>query len=404
MRFDGIEDPQKRAELQLSASYGLYLAGLALAVTYWPLYFEAMGFAGAQIGLLFSVRTALNIVAQPVMSGIADATGRPIFMLRAAFLWGAAMPGMMLFADRFWMFAAAMWMSGLLTGAIAPLLDAAIVRRVGAGRFGDIRLWGSVGYGVMVLGYGLAMQSQPKGTTGYGAIIGWVVFLLAGAAVAFRISRREEVEALKKPKPKQKGPWITAPLVVLLLINALHWWGITAFNIYISLHASAKGFGTAIIGMTVATAIVGEVLAFAFARRLVSPHFAHWLLPVVYLSGALRWWVTAAAPSGPVLIATQLIHFLSFGLWTASLIHLIGRFVSDDRRAAAQGLMGGLTLGIGGMVGNAVSGALLDIGGGVLVFRVAAGADVAACLLLILTWRLWSTPAKSGGELATAST
>lgn len=403
MRFDGIEDPQKRAELQLSAAYGLYLAGLALAVTYWPLYFEAMGLAGAQIGLLFSVRTALNIVAQPVMSGIADATGRPIFMLRAAFLWGAVMPGMMLFADRFWMFAAAMWMSGLLTGAIAPLLDAAIVRRVGASRFGDVRLWGSVGYGVMVLGYGVAMQSQPKGTTGYGAIIGWVVFLLAGAGVAFWISRRDEVEALKKPKPKPTGSWVRAPLVVLLLINALHWWGITAFNVYISLHASAKGFGTAIIGMTVATAIVGEVLAFAFARRLVAPHLAHWLLPVVYLSGALRWWITAAAPSGPVLIAAQLIHFLSFGLWTASLIHLIGRFVSDDRRAAAQGLMGGLTLGVGGMVGNAVSGALLDIGGGALVFRVAAGADIVACLLLIITWRLWSAPAKTGSALTTAT-
>lgn len=401
MTVFGSHDAQKKAEVQLASSYAFYLAGLSLAVTYWPLYFEAMGLAGAQIGLLFSVRTALNIVAQPVMSGIADATGRPIFMLRAAFLWGAAMPGMMLFADRFWMFAAAMWMSGLLTGAIAPLLDSSIVRRVGAHRFGDIRLWGSLGYGLMVLVYGFAMRSQPKGTTGYGAIVGWVALLLMGAFVAFRMSRSEELAALKTPKPKATGGWVRAPLVILLLINALHWWGITAFNVYISLHASARGFGTAIIGMTVAMAIVGEVLAFAFARRLVSAHAAHWLLPLVYITGALRWVVTAYAPSGGILIGMQLMHFLTFGIWTAALIHMIGRFVSDDRRAAAQGLMGGLTLGIGGMVGNAVSGAMLDLGGGRLVFIVAAAADLLACLLLILTWRLWATPAKSGSAPAT---
>lgn len=394
-------DSQKRAEVQLASAYAFYLAGLSLAVTYWPLYFESMGLAGAQIGLLFSVRTALNIVAQPVMSGIADATGRPIFMLRAAFLWGAAMPGMMLFADRFWMFAAAMWMSGLLTGAIAPLLDSSIVRRVGASRFGDIRLWGSLGYGAMVLVYGLAMQNRPAGVTGYGAIIGWVTLLLAGAIVAFSMSRQEEIEALQKPKRGDSKGWIRGPLVILLLINALHWWGITAFNIYISLHATAAGFGTAIIGMTVAMAIVGEVVAFAFARRLVAPRFAHWMLPLVYLTGAVRWLVTAYAPSGAVLVGVQALHFLSFGIWTAALIHMIGRFVSDDRRAAAQGLMGGLTLGVGGMIGNAVSGAMLDIGGGRLVFIVACLADVAACLLLLLSWKLWANPDQRGEATAT---
>lgn len=392
-----LHDPQKNIEVKLASAYALYLGGLALAVTYWPLYFEAMGLAGAQIGLLFSVRTALNIVAQPVMSGLADATGRPILMLRAAFLWGATMPAILLFADRFWLFALAMWMSGLLTGAIAPLLDAAIVRRVGASRFGDVRLWGSAGYGVMVLGYGLAMQNQPAGRTGYGAIIGWVVMLLAGAAVAFRISRRAEVEALARPKTRPDRGWVTAPLIVLLLINALHWWGITAFNVYISLHATAVGFGTAIIGTTVAMAIVGEVAAFAFARRLVAPTRAHWVLPLVYMTGALRWVVTAWAPSGGALIGIQALHFLSFGLWTTALIHMIGRFVPDDRRAAAQGLMGGLTLGVGGMVGNAVSGALLDVGGGRLVFLAAAGAEVAALALLLLTWRMWTASAKRGG-------
>lgn len=393
--FDASSSAKTHA-WQLAAAYALYLAGLSLAVTYWPLYFEAMGLAGAQIGLLFSVRTALNIVAQPVMSGIADAIGRPILMLRLAFVWGAAMPAMLLFADRFWLFALAMWMSGLMTGAIAPLLDSSIVRRVGAARFGEVRLWGSAGYGVMVLTYGLVMANKPAGVTGYGAIVGWVILLSLGAAVAMTMSRQEEVAALATPKPPVSRGWVTPPLVLLLVINALHWWGITAFNVYISLHASSKGYGTDVIGFTVATAIVGEVAAFALARRMVPSHAAHWMFPLVFLTGAVRWIVTAWAPSAGALVAIQLLHFLSFGVWTAALIHMIGRFVPDNRRAAAQGLMGGLTLGVGGMVGNFVSGAMLDVGGGTLVFLVAALADLVACFLVLMTWRRWSGPVKRG--------
>lgn len=392
--------PAKTHPWQLAAAYALYLAGLSLAVTYWPLYFEAMGLAGAQIGLLFSVRTALNIVAQPVMSGIADRVGRPILMLRIAFLWGAAMPAMLLFADRFWLFALAMWMSGLMTGAIAPLLDSSIVRQVGAARFGEVRLWGSAGYGLMVLTYGLVMSNQPAGVTGYGAIVGWVVLLSLGAIVALTMSRGEEVAALSAPKAVVPKGWASKPLIVLLLINALHWWGITAFNVYISLHASSRGYGTGVIGVTVAAAIVGEVAAFALARRMVPSHAAHWVFPLVFLTGAIRWIITAWAPTAEVLIAVQLLHFLSFGVWTAALIHMIGRFVPDNRRAAAQGLMGGLTLGVGGMVGNAVSGAMLDIGGGALVFLVAALADLLACTLVLLTWKQWSTTAKRSARLA----
>lgn len=382
----------QRGQFQLSAAYAFYLSAIALSVTYWPLYFEDSGLSGVQIGVIFSVATAMSIVMQPLVSAMSDAWGRPVRMLRLAFLWSMLLPSAMLFIQGFWVFALAWWLSSLMSIAIVPLLDASIVRRVGADRYGGIRLWGSVGYGLAVLVYGWFMRDQPTGVTGYGAIILWVVLLFCGAAVVWTLPTHAS-DAPARTRGQGLGrDWVTAPLVILFLINALHWWGITSFNIYIGLHASERGIDTGVIGMTVAAAIVGEVVAFALARRILAPHLAHWVLPLIFITGAVRWVVTALTLSPAILIGVQLLHFFGYGLWMVALIHLIGRFVPDEQRTAAQGLMGGLIYGVGGMLGNLVSGVMFDIGGGEMVFMVAAGADLLACVLLVLTWKLWVAP------------
>lgn len=444
---------------RLSIAYACYLGGIALSVTYWPLYFEASGLSGAQIGAIFSVATAISIVMQPLVSAWSDALGRPVLMLRTAFVWSMLLPGLMLWASGFWGFALAWWAAGLMSIAIVPLLDASIVRSVGADRFGDVRLWGSVGYGVSVLAYGALMRAQSAQSTGYGAIFVWMLLLACGALAVWKLpsplpskagegdgthsaskvkcgalegqslekKRRSDASAQKivsqhdfaassasesvpnsttpavegaaqppetssASMPRKLAEWVRPPLVILFLINALHWWGITSFNIYIALHGKAQGMDTGVVGMAAAAAIVGEVLAFALARRMLTDARAHAVLPLVFLTGALRWVITAVTLSPLVMISVQLLHFLGFGVWVAALIHMIGRFVSHDQRTAAQGLMGGLTYGVGGMLGNFVSGVMFDIGGGPLVFMVAAGADLLACLLLLLTWRLWRAP------------
>lgn len=392
MSSDPSDKSAQRGEFQLSAAYAFYMGAIALSLTYWPLYFEQSGLSGVQIGVIFSVATAMSIVMQPLVSALSDAWGRPVRMLRLAFLWAMLLPSAMLFVTGFWAFALAWWLCGIMSIAIVPLLDASIVRRVGADRFGGIRLWGSAGFGLAVLVYGWLMRDQPTGVTGYGAIILWVGLMLGGSVVVWTLPAHASDAPARKDGQRLGRDWITAPLVTLFLINALHWWGITSFNIYLGLHATERGIDTGVIGMTVAAAIVGEIVAFALARRILAQHLAHWSLPLIFITGAFRWIVTALTPSPMILVGVQLLHFFGFGLWMAALIHLIGRFVPDAQRTAAQGLMGGLVFGVGGMLGNFVSGVMFDIGGGEMVFMVAAGADLLACVLLMLTWRLWAAP------------
>lgn len=378
---------------RLSLAYAAYLGGTALLVTYFPMYFRASGLSGKQIGVLFSVQTMLSIVLQPVLGYWTDRRGAHGWMVRLCFVWTATLPVLFLFARDFWSMALVMWAMALLSTSIPPLLDAAIVLGVGAECFGRVRLWGSVGYGVVVLAFGVAMRGASDAVVGMGAIVCWFLVLVFGVWAVWRMPFRRgtslAVEGVRAARVGWFPDWLSARLLVLLLINALHWWGITSFNIYISLHVADQGMRTTVTGFAAASAIVGEVLAFALARRFVRAGAAHRMLPWVFISGAIRWWITAWAVSPVVLVIVQLLHFLGYGVWMVALIHMIGRYVEPEHRTAAQGLMGGLTCGVGGMLGNWVSGWMFDLGGGELVFKVSAFADIIALVCIVMTWRLW---------------
>lgn len=385
----------EKPEYKFGLAYACYLGGLALAATWWPLHFKAIGLTGAQIGMIFALRVAISTLTQPIVTSFTDRIGRPILMLRITFLWGMFWPGMLLFADTATGVGLALCMSGLMTSSITPLLDGAIVRQVGAQRFGDIRLWGSVGYGLMVFLYGLFMMGQPDAQTGYGAVVGWTTFLACGALVMFTVSRTNEIAGLSSRPVLSKGfDWVTSPLLILLAINAFHWGSIQSFNVFISLHATSLGFGSLVVGVTAGVAIVGEVVGFILAKRLVTPKNAHLILPWVFFTGAIRWIITAYAPNPVILAAIQLVHFFGYGLWMSSLIHMLARFVPEERRTSAQGLMAALTLGVGGMTSNMLSGWLFDLRGGTLVFLFASLAELIAVIATLITWRLWSVPTR----------
>ena len=382
-----MTDP--RLARHLGAVYFFYLAAVGLAVTWWPMHFEALGLTGAQIGLLFSVRTAINIVSQPSVTRLADHLGRPLLLLRIACIWGAIVPAGLLVFRSFWGLGLTMWISGVLTAAIVPLLDSTIVVRLGSGNFGRVRLWGSIGYGVCVAAFGWLMRDVDLAGTGRNAVIGWLALMSVGALLSLGLERRNPpAPRVVGAAPPPRG-WVRAPLLVFLGINALHWYSVTAFNVYFALHVNARGHSSAIAGLAVGVGIVAEVLALALARRSLRADRAQWWFPLVFAGGVLRWITIALAHSAAVLSLVQLVNFLSYGIWVVVMMHMIDRFVPTERRTAAQGLMGGLTLGVGGMLGSSVSGVLLDAGGGQLVFLTAAAVEGAALLLFVAAWPWW---------------
>ncbi|MEN8720690.1 MAG: MFS transporter, partial [Oceanococcaceae bacterium] len=84
------------------------------------------------------------------------------------------------------------------------------------------------------------------------------------------------------------------------------------------------------------------------------------------------------------LLALQLLHLSSFGLYHACAVNFIHREFGAHLQGRGQALHVSLSFGLGGATGSLVAGALWDVWGPEPVFRMAA---LAALLATLIAWR-----------------
>jgi len=73
-----------------------------------------------------------------------------------------------------------------------------------------------------------------------------------------------------------------------------------------------------------------------------------------------RWALTAAAHSEVLVMALQMGHAITFSAFHLASVLLLSRLVPAESRTAGQALYGGVAFGLGGSVGLALAGALVD--------------------------------------------
>ncbi len=353
-------------------------------VTYFPYYFDALGLSAAMIGAVFSGRTILGIIAQPALTQVADRIGHPRWILALSMVIAALSALALQASTNFGTAALSVWVAAPGLAAMIPLLDALVVTEHGVERYGRIRLWGSIGYGVMVTGFGLAVGELAHARAG--ALSIGVYASLAVAGVIATLSIRPPKGAVKAGRTMAKfSPGVM--FIPFLVANGLHWSSVMISNVYLSLHLRDAGMATWVPGVAVGVAIIAEIGAFFVAGRLGLDRQARRWFSIVCLSGVFRWLVTAWAPNEGVVIAMQAIHFVSFGVWISLAIRMLGRFAPLERRGTLQGVFTAVSFGGGGLLGGLAGGALMDAYGGTWSFVLAAALEACALVVFLAFWR-----------------
>jgi PPP family 3-phenylpropionic acid transporter len=97
----------------------------------------------------------------------------------------------------------------------------------------------------------------------------------------------------------------------------------------------------------------------------------------------MRWGLFAVARDPVSLLAIQLTHAFTFGVFYLAGVQTMDTFVPDGLRATAQGIFASVTFGLGGLVGNALAGLLYEPLGMDRLYMVAA---VLAAGATVLYW------------------
>jgi PPP family 3-phenylpropionic acid transporter len=367
---------------RLSSFYLFYFAALGTLVPYWGLFLQSKGFSPAEIGELMALLMATKFVAPNIWGWIADHTGRRMPIIRSASLISTLIFCSIFWVEGFWQFAIAMTLFSFFWNASLPQFEAITFSYLGANvhQYSRIRLWGSVGFIITVVGVGALLDHYPISNLPmvilllYFSI--WVSSLLVPEHQGeIHHHAQESILAVLKKWPVQ------ALLLVCFLMQASH----GVYYSFYSIYLEESGYSSTLIGELWALGVVAEVGIFIVMHRLLHDYGARLVLIVSLLLAALRWVVIGLYPDQlTIMLLAQLLHAASFGTFHAAAIHLIHNYFTGRHQGRGQALYASISFGAGGAMGSLISGYLwIDVGGSVTFFLSASMAVLALFIAMV---------------------
>ena len=148
---------------RLSGFYFFYFAFVGAMAPYWGLYLRSLEFSALQIGVLMSLLQVMRIFAPNIWGHIADHTGRRAGIVRAAAMVCLVTYLGVFLGTGFWWLFLVMSLTSFFWSAPLPLVEAITLTHLKerSDLYGKIRLWGSIGFILVVVGLGAALDHAP---------------------------------------------------------------------------------------------------------------------------------------------------------------------------------------------------------------------------------------------------
>ena len=367
---------------RLSGFYFFYFAFVGAMSPFWGLYLQSLAFNAFQIGVLMSLLQVMRIFAPNIWGHIADRTGRRTTIVQIAALGSVLVFTGVFVGDSFWWLFAVMAALSFFWSASLPLVEAMTLSHLGdrSDAYGRIRLWGSVGFIVMVVGLGYAFDTVPI------AWLPWAVLAVMLGIVAFaRVI--PEAEILAHPTDHHsiwdivKRPEVASLLAACLLMAVTHGPYYTFYSIYLVDH----GYDKSTVGWLWALGVLCEIGIFLVVPRIFARVTPRRLILASFALAVLRFLLIAwGVESAWVVWGAQTLHAFTFGTYHAAAVALIHAHFRGRHQARGQALFNSLSYGVGGTLGGLGSGLTWESLGSAWTFTLAAASAA-------LAWGVYAT-------------
>ena len=377
------------AQQRLAAFYFAFFAHAGVFVSYFSLYLAARGLDAAEIALAFAMPQLARIVAPALWGWLADTWGARYDGAQRAivvFSGFALLAGfcVLYFQEQAGAIALTLLAMSLLSAGAMPLIEALTFSLLEGrtGQYGPIRLWGSIGFILAVLGSGVWLDHYPAAT-----LLDLLVWLAAGACAA----------ALWLPRggpPRAHGgetrlgavlgrPEVLAFFAACVCMSAAH----GALYVFYSIYLEAAGYAKTTIGVLLTLGVLAEIVLFLRLPRLLRRFSLRALLLACFACAVLRfpaigWGIDSIA----LLAAAQLLHAATFGGFHSGSVAAVHRLFPGALESRGQALFSSLTYGLGGAVGSLTAGWSWQALGAAPSFALSAGFALAGGLLV--AWKV----------------
>ena len=339
-----------------------------------------VGLNGIEIGFIMSVGPMVMIFFQPVWGMICDWSGKPAKILAlTTVLTGMIGLGYMFFEPYLYLVFVAVILA-IFQSAIIPVSDSITLQyttRIQA-NYGNIRLYGSLGFGLAVFMMGKMSESF------IGPSVIFYVFFLSLLLAAFLALYLPEEPPKRKPKLLSglKELLVMKRFIIFLAVTFLIFGPNLANNVYYGLFVEARGGTYTGIGIAFLLAVLAEI---PFLRVAGSWIRKFGLLPITLLAGAaslVRWLIYFIEPSLAIVYVSSIIQGFSLGLFIPAGLQYIREVVPVHITVTAVTLYSAIGNGLGNWFCTFFGGFIMDQSG---IYMVYLFFGILAVLGLILT-------------------
>ncbi len=358
--------------------YFLYFAALSAAMPFFVLFYQGLGFTGAEIGLLTGVPPLITLVASPFWTSLADARRwhRPVMGLGTlvAVLMVFFLPSLTGFAVVF----AVIVLFNIFLAPVSSLADSGTMTMLGDERamYGRVRLGGTIGWGVFAPIAGALVQN-------YGLKVGFWTFsaiMLINMFVSQKFVHSVHAEGTAKPGGIRvfltNRRWIVFLFVAFL-------GGVGSFSAASFLYPYMNGLGASktMMGWALTISTLTELPIFFIGHRLVKKFGSSGLLTLSLVMFGIRSLLYAAVSAPWMVLIVQAFGGMIFpAMWTAG-VSYADENAPAGLKASAQGLFGAFSFGVGSAFCGFIGGPLLESIGGRGLFLVLGIAILAGLVI-----------------------
>lgn len=382
------------SQLRARLFYFTFFAAIASLVPFLVVYYERLGLDGRQIGVLSALIPIATLSVGPLWGALADGLSRHRVVAMVA-LAGTTVSGVLVaigsdFATLLPLVAAL----AIFAAPVIPLTDTAVLAglRSERERYGRLRLWGAIGFGIASLIAGVAVDRFGLAWSfgSFGVLLAATIVVAHGLAWRDVADDRDAERSAAGGQVAGRGlvrDFVNVRWFALLAAGFLGGAAFPTATTFFFLYLTERGAATSLIGIALAVATISEIPVMFLASR-----WLRWVRPRTLLLAALGMFAVRAALYAAIdstagLVAVQLLHGPSFALLLVAGVGRADRLAIPGRRATGQALFTASVMGLGATVGSLAGGGLYDAFGPRRTYLVVA-VTLALATALLAAWRV----------------
>lgn len=341
---------QSRISIVYAAIY-LHYGAFGLFI---PMWFDHRGLSAEQIGVLMSLPLILRVFFVAPVTGLADRIRRIREVLLVCIVVAMLLIATMGFAHTYVQMLCFFTVFALVWDPLPILGDSYAVLAVRTRKvdFGQMRMWGSIGFIAANLASGALIERYSPEVIPY-----FTAALLAVPIIPILFLPPDRL--LGEAGPKESADWkqvlLNRNVLLAMLATALVTASHTLVITFGAIQWTAAGMSGTSIGILVGIAAVSEIAVLFVVQRLLGKRSPLWLIALGAAFAVVRWVCMSFEPGFAGLAVLQLTNGLSGMGCITGLMLFIAREIDGRFISTAQGV-NAVILGVVAALATSISG------------------------------------------------